>query len=152
VMLTPHPLLVPWSRKGRPIPLLPLSAVQPVENLSACTRVHFTFYQCIGAVYPRASLNGCRISRPSGIQYLYCPAHSGSLHRLCSPRSVYLQTVETCCLVDRYFCTIRSKHVYSSSTAAIIRDEECFCHVSFNDIQTWGQFQGWTSRAVTPHP
>jgi hypothetical protein len=30
----PHPFLVPWSRKGRAIPLLPLSA---------CTRVHFTF-------------------------------------------------------------------------------------------------------------
>ena len=26
VTLTPHPLLVPWSRKGRAIPLLPLWA------------------------------------------------------------------------------------------------------------------------------
>jgi len=41
--LTPHPLLVPWSWKGRAIPLLPLWAVQPVQSLSACTRVHFTF-------------------------------------------------------------------------------------------------------------
>jgi len=40
--LTPHLLLVPWSRKGRAIPLLPLWAVQPVQSLSACTRVHFT--------------------------------------------------------------------------------------------------------------
>ena len=39
----PHPLLVPWSRKGRAIPLLPLWAVRPVQSLSACTRVHFTF-------------------------------------------------------------------------------------------------------------
>ena len=45
VTLTPHPLLVPWSRKGRAIPLLPLGAVRPVQSLSACTRVHFTFYQ-----------------------------------------------------------------------------------------------------------
>ena len=37
------PLLVPWSRKGRAIPLLPLWAVRPVQSLSACTRVHFTF-------------------------------------------------------------------------------------------------------------
>ena len=37
------PLLVPWSRKGRAIPLLPLWAVQPVQSLSACTRAHFTF-------------------------------------------------------------------------------------------------------------
>ena len=43
VTLTPHTLLVPWSRKGRAIPLLPLWAVRPVQSLSACTRVHFTF-------------------------------------------------------------------------------------------------------------
>jgi len=43
VTLTPHPLLVQWSRKSRAIPLLPLWAVQPPQNLSACTRVHFTF-------------------------------------------------------------------------------------------------------------
>ena len=44
VTLTPHPLLVPWSWKGRAIPLLPLWAVRLVQSLSACTRVHFTFY------------------------------------------------------------------------------------------------------------
>jgi len=43
VRLTPHPLLVPWSKKGGAIPLLPLWAVRPVQSLSACTRVHFTF-------------------------------------------------------------------------------------------------------------
>jgi len=40
----PSPLLVPWSRKSRDIPLLPLWAVWPVQSLSACTSVHFTFY------------------------------------------------------------------------------------------------------------
>jgi len=35
---------VPWSWKGRAIPLLPLRAVRPVQSLSACTRVTFTFY------------------------------------------------------------------------------------------------------------
>jgi hypothetical protein len=46
VTLTPHPLLVSWSRKGRAIPLLPLWAVRPVQSLSACARMHstFTFY------------------------------------------------------------------------------------------------------------
>ena len=39
VMLTTHPLLVPWSNYSRAIPLLPLWAVQ---NLSAFARVHFT--------------------------------------------------------------------------------------------------------------
>ena len=43
VTLTPHPLLVPWSRKGRALPLLPLWAVRPVQSLSACKRVTFTF-------------------------------------------------------------------------------------------------------------
>jgi len=50
--LTPHPLLVPWSRKGRAIPLLPLWAVRPVQSISACTRVTFTFLPlCISSVY-----------------------------------------------------------------------------------------------------
>ena len=35
--LTPHSLLVPWSRKSRAIPLLPLWAVRPVQSLSPCT-------------------------------------------------------------------------------------------------------------------
>jgi len=43
VTLTTHPLLVPWSWKSTAIPLLPLWAVRPVQSLSACTRVHFTF-------------------------------------------------------------------------------------------------------------
>jgi hypothetical protein len=43
VTLTPHPLLVPWSWKSRAIPLLPLWTVRPVQTLSACTRVHFTY-------------------------------------------------------------------------------------------------------------
>jgi len=43
VTLTPHPLLVPWSWKSSAIPLLPLWAVRPIQSLSACTRVTFTF-------------------------------------------------------------------------------------------------------------
>jgi len=43
VALTPHPLLVPWSRKSRAVRLISLWAVRPVQSLSACTRVHFTF-------------------------------------------------------------------------------------------------------------
>jgi len=44
VKLTPHLLLVPWSRKSRAIPLLPLWAVRPVQSFSACTWVHYIFY------------------------------------------------------------------------------------------------------------
>ena len=43
VTLALHPLLVPWPRKSRAIPLLPLWAVRRVQSLSACIRVHFTF-------------------------------------------------------------------------------------------------------------
>ena len=35
--LTPHPLLLPRSRKSRAIPQRPLWAVRPVQILSACT-------------------------------------------------------------------------------------------------------------------
>ena len=51
-----HPLLVPWSRNSRAIPLLPLWAVRPVQSLSACTGVHFTFFTfrlIFGASYCR---------------------------------------------------------------------------------------------------
>ena len=44
VMLTPHPFLVSRSWKGRAITLLPVWFVRPVQSLSACTRVHFTFF------------------------------------------------------------------------------------------------------------
>ena len=43
VTLTRHPLLVPWSWKGRAIPLLLLWAVRPVQSLSGYTGVTFTF-------------------------------------------------------------------------------------------------------------
>jgi len=42
VTLAPDSLLVPWSRKSRALPLLPVWAVRPVQSLSACTRVLFT--------------------------------------------------------------------------------------------------------------
>ena len=58
VMLTPHPLLVPWSRKGRAIPLLPLWAVRPAQNFSAYRRVHF-FTMC---TVPSFLFNGILIS------------------------------------------------------------------------------------------
>ena len=41
---TSHPILVPWSWKGRAIPLLPLWALRSVQGLNACTRVYFTFF------------------------------------------------------------------------------------------------------------
>jgi hypothetical protein len=43
VTLTPHPFLVPWSRKNIAIPLLPLWDVRPEQSLNACTRVTVPF-------------------------------------------------------------------------------------------------------------
>jgi hypothetical protein len=81
VTLTPHPLLVPRSRKNRAIPLLPLWAVRPVQSLSACTSAHFTFHLYLiirhSATWVKRSPDGPNtkhrsyaqiISRPS-IQY-----------------------------------------------------------------------------------
>ena len=55
VTLTPHSLLVPWSWKGRAKPLLPLWAVRPVQSLSACTGVHFTFFYLYWSFFWAAS-------------------------------------------------------------------------------------------------
>ena len=55
VTLTTHLLLVPWPRKSRDIPLLPLWAVRPVQSLSACTRVHFTLTVKLKDIYVRNS-------------------------------------------------------------------------------------------------
>ena len=43
VTLTPHPILMPWPRKSRAIPLLLPWVVRPVQSLSACTSVHYNF-------------------------------------------------------------------------------------------------------------
>ena len=64
VRLTLHPLLVPWSRKSRAIPLLPLWAVRPVQSLSACTVVTFTLPQCLykGDLYlTSVPVQGCTL-------------------------------------------------------------------------------------------
>ena len=42
VTLTPHPLLVPWSRKSRAIPLLPLTSRTACTEPQWLTRMHFT--------------------------------------------------------------------------------------------------------------
>jgi len=56
VTLIPHPLLVPWSRKSRAILLFPLWAVQPIQRLTACTRVQFTLLSPV--VFHRLKLDG----------------------------------------------------------------------------------------------
>ena len=85
--LTPHPLLVPWTWKGRAIPLLLLRAIQPVQSLSACIRVHFTLPQCLykGALYLffttwplKTGPTDC--PRTSVMNYHYLPCKSPEQH------------------------------------------------------------------------
>ena len=100
VTLTPHPVLVPSSRKSRAIPLLPLWAVRPVQSLSACT-VQLYLYSPYGpydlyrssglystaipllplwAVLPVQSLSACTVQL-----YLYSPYGPYYLHRASVP-------------------------------------------------------------------
>ena len=74
VTLTPHPLLVPLSRKSRAIPLLPLWAIWPVQSLSACTRAIFTFLHISN---PKCSSSGRRsyIQARYGMFYMFTPMH-----------------------------------------------------------------------------
>ena len=71
VTLTPHPLLVPWSRKSSAIHLLLLWALRHVQSLSACTRVHFTF-RFHGRITEDLSLLGCYFVKTGKQFRLYC--------------------------------------------------------------------------------
>ena len=88
----PSPILVPWSRKSRAIPLLPLWAVRPVQSLSACTTVHFTFtYTSIppmdrtACTEPQCLYNGALYL----YLYLYSPYGPYGLYRASVPVQGY---------------------------------------------------------------
>ena len=101
VTLTSHPFIVPWTRKSRAIPLLPLWAVRSVQSLSACTvqlylysppmgRTACTEPQCLystaipllplWAVRPVQSLSACTVQL-----YLYSPYGPYGLYRASVP-------------------------------------------------------------------
>ena len=63
VTLTPHPLLVPRSRKSRAIPLLPLWAVRPVQCLGACTVELYLYfpYGPYGLYRSSVPVQGCTL-------------------------------------------------------------------------------------------
>jgi len=88
-------LLVPWSRKCRTIPLLPLWAVRLVQSRSACTTVHFTFtFKCRGQ--ERVEL------------YLYSPYEPYGLYRA----SV---TVQGCTLPLPSSAVFKKEYSYTST-------------------------------------
>ena len=77
VTLIPHSILAPWSRKSRSIPLLPLWAVQPLQFLSACIKVHLTFtflpfllYQLVAVIYVKPSVLKTLLMKIFYIPYL----------------------------------------------------------------------------------
>ena len=66
VRLTPHPLLVPRSRKSRAVLLLPLWAVQPVQSLSACKRCTVTLLGNRRGTFQNTLISVCRVFTASG--------------------------------------------------------------------------------------
>ena len=84
VLLTPHPLLVPWSRKSRTIPLLPLWAVRPVQSLSACT-VELYLYS------PYGPYGLYRASVP--VQYSYTSTPPMGRTACTEPQCLYSRTI-----------------------------------------------------------
>ena len=88
VKLTPHPFLVPWSRKSRAIPLLPLWAVRPVQSLSACTTVHFTFTYTSTSPIDRTACTDPQCLYNGALYlylYLYSPYGPYGLYRASQP-------------------------------------------------------------------
>ena len=81
VLLTSHPLVMPWSRKSRSIPLLPLWTVRSLQSLSACT-VELYLYSPYGPYslyrasvsvqynYTSTPLSACTVQL-----YLYSPQY-----------------------------------------------------------------------------
>ena len=71
VTLTPQHLLVPWSRKSRATPLLPLWAVRPVQSFSACTVELYLYspYGPYGLCRASVSVQGCTLPLPLPLQW-----------------------------------------------------------------------------------
>jgi len=89
VTLTPHHLLVSWSRKNRAIPLLPLGAVRPVQILSACTRVHtLTVEQCCRPVIPNLGY-----AYPQRYEPGHLRVRGGEKKRIMAEKGTYVNSV-----------------------------------------------------------
>jgi len=84
VMLNPHLFLVPWSGKIRAISLLPLSTVRPVQSLSACTMLHFSFTYTSNSPMDRTACTEPQCLYNGALYlyiYLYSPYGPYSLYR-----------------------------------------------------------------------
>jgi hypothetical protein len=113
----PSPLLLPWSRKSRAVPLLPLWAVRPVQSLSACTRVHFTFNHTVGAesvfqfAIQRYSIKKVNVYLPSLMMkvpnHLYVLGDTYTCHTYCCYALHFMRIGFTLFTCDMYMCRLR---------------------------------------------
>jgi len=79
----PSPPLVPWSRKSRAIPLLPLWAVRPVQSLSACTvELYLYSYGPYGLYRASVRVQGCILPL---FTFYYIQTESGSKKQKFNP-------------------------------------------------------------------
>jgi len=78
-MLNPYPLLLPWSRKSRPIPLLPLWAVRPVQG---CI-LHLTFLYIFSESSPVGQTDR-RKRRRLEVHFATCHCQCARTLRSCS--------------------------------------------------------------------
>jgi len=128
VSLTPHPLLVPWLRKSSAIPLLPLWAVRSVQSLSACTRVHFTFYFCKFLDY---EILVCHVS--IDINLASTLVSSGGLPFLDFPTKLCINFLPYRCVIAIY----SSSHILSYYVIVIFVLKGLYCSLNqqFNFLQ-----------------
>ena len=114
-----------------PIPLLPLWAVQPVQSLSACTTVHFTFTYTstppmgrMAYTEPQCLYNGALYL----YLYLYSPYGPYSLYRASVP-------VQRCTVPLPFFTNINSV--------------QCIYSVFFTNLTPW-RHSDWLT-LISPH-
>ena len=78
-MLTPHPLLVPWSRKSRAIPLLPLWAVWQGCTLPFNFILLFRKFSYHWSILLLSWLNSMHMNLPPGFSTLYASSSTASM-------------------------------------------------------------------------
>ena len=121
VKLTPRSPLVPWSRKSRAIPLLPLWAVRPVQSLSACTRVHLYL------IFTLSNRCSCRCQWPHDLRRRSAAARLLRCWVRIPPEAWMFVCCECCVLSGRGLCD-----------ELITRPEESYrlCCVVVFDLET----------------
>jgi len=119
VTLIPHPLLVLWSRKSRAIPLLPLWAVRPVQDLSACTVELYLFS-------PYGPYGLYRASVP--VQYSYTSSPPMGRTACTGPQCLYkgalylsLMLISMLNALYRYIQHYFPQHFYSATCGSFLQ-------------------------------